>query len=324
MEIVSRSRWGATAALGPAMRLPAREVWLHHSVTQATGDAAADMRAIERIGVQRFGRYSYSYAVHSNGTVLEGAGLTVGAHTANRNSTSFGIVWIGNYENDQPSGAQINNTAELIRHLVATGRLQGGAPLGGHRDVSATACPGRNAYPRLPEIRRLAGNLPGPGGSVPGAGGPLLRRGSRGEEVRIWQTILHGASLLPASGVDGVFGPATEAATRRFQTALGVAADGIVGPDTREATGRLLAWLAGQSPPVVPPFPGTVRRGSTGAAVSTVQARLRDRGWSITVDGVFGPRTEEVVRAFQREKGLAVDGIVGPATWNALWTAPIT
>lgn len=269
-----------------------------------------------------------SYAVHPSGTVLEGAGTTVGAHTGGRNSTSFGIVWIGNYEIDRPSRAQIDATAELIRHLVATGRVVGRPPLGGHRDVKATACPGRHAYSTIPEIRGLAGNLGGPGGGGGGGatGSPLLRRGSTGTAVREWQRILVGAGLLGAADMDGIFGPKTEAATREFQQALRVAADGIVGPETWDATRRLLDWLAGggAAAPGIPAFPGTVRLGSRGTAVRQVQQRLRDRGWTITVDGVFGSGTDQVVRAFQREKGLVVDGVVGPATWHALWATPIT
>ena len=70
-----------------------------------------------------------------------------------------------------------------------------------------------------------------------------------------------------------------------------------------------------------PPFPGLTRRGSLGEAVRQVQQRLAARGATIDVDGAFGPQTDRVVRAFQAEKGLEVDGIVGPKTWAALFTA---
>ncbi|WP_374225333.1 peptidoglycan-binding protein [Streptomyces sp. AC602_WCS936] len=48
------------------------------------------------------------------------------------------------------------------------------------------------------------------------------------------------------------------------------------------------------------------------------------RGWSISVDGVYGPGSRNACLAFQREKGLAADGIVGPATWQAAWVAAVT
>lgn len=74
----------------------------------------------------------------------------------------------------------------------------------------------------------------------------------------------------------------------------------------------------------VPPYPGLVKLGSQGEAVRQVQQRLRDRGWRITVNSVFDDATDVVVRKFQSEKRLVVDGIVGPKTWAALWQAPIT
>ena len=40
---------------------------------------------------------------------------------------------------------------------------------------------------------------------------------------------------------------------------------------------------------------------------------------NVAVDGIFGSRTEAAVRAFQRFAGLSVDGVVGPATWYALY-----
>lgn len=69
--------------------------------------------------------------------------------------------------------------------------------------------------------------------------------------------------------------------------------------------------------PLGPP----VKLGDTGKAVIAVQQRLAARGWTITVDGDFGPATEKIVIAFQKEKGLTPDGIVGPLTWYKMWTA---
>lgn len=54
------------------------------------------------------------------------------------------------------------------------------------------------------------------------------------------------------------------------------------------------------------------------------QAKMSSRGWRIAVDGIFGPASESVAKSFQREKKLAVDGKVGPKTWNATWNAPVT
>jgi peptidoglycan hydrolase-like protein with peptidoglycan-binding domain len=62
---------------------------------------------------------------------------------------------------------------------------------------------------------------------------------------------------------------------------------------------------------------GTLSRGSTGAGVEALQRAL-----SVKVDGRFGAATERAVRAFQREQGLADDGVVGPATRVALGLGP--
>ncbi|HEY0381116.1 MAG TPA: peptidoglycan-binding protein [Candidatus Elarobacter sp.] len=72
-------------------------------------------------------------------------------------------------------------------------------------------------------------------------------------------------------------------------------------------------------PPGVPPFPGYCSFGSRDNATRQVQQRLAKRGWTIRVDGVFGPDTDRVVRAFQERKSLDADGVVGPETWAALW-----
>jgi peptidoglycan hydrolase-like protein with peptidoglycan-binding domain len=76
-----------------------------------------------------------------------------------------------------------------------------------------------------------------------------------------------------------------------------------------------------------------VRKGSTGAAVRAVQDQINFRnnrnGRTLNVDGVYGPKTQAAVRAFQQAmarevRGFAVDGIVGPQTWQALVTEALS
>jgi len=67
----------------------------------------------------------------------------------------------------------------------------------------------------------------------------------------------------------------------------------------------------------VSPWP-LVRKGDQEHPVKTLQHLLRARGHSVAVDGNFGPATDAAVRAFQQQKGLTVDGVVGPVTWKAL------
>jgi peptidoglycan hydrolase-like protein with peptidoglycan-binding domain len=133
---------------------------------------------------------------------------------------------------------------------------------------------------------------------------PLVRRGDAEHPVRTLQHLLraHGKDV----DVDGIFGPATDAAVRAFQNSRGLTVDGIVGRHT---------W----SSLIV-----IVRRGSRGEAVRGVQEEFQFRNLSgdpssgLQIDGIFGPQTEAAVRGFQAAVGIAADGVVGPITWRAL------
>jgi hypothetical protein len=54
-------------------------------------------------------------------------------------------------------------------------------------------------------------------------------------------------------------------------------------------------------------------------ATRTLQQKLADLGYPISVDGDFGPQTNHMVRDFQAKHGLVVDGVVGPQTHGALF-----
>lgn len=146
---------------------------------------------------------------------------------------------------------------------------------------------------------------------------PVLREGRNSPwppvTVRSLQFLLkaHGAGLK----ADGAFGHATKAAVVAFQRAHKLPATGVV----RAATWRALLV--------------TVKRGSKGPAVRAVQDQINFRngknGHTLNVDGVYGRRTEQAVRAFQKAMsaeipGFRVDGIVGPQTWQALVTEALS
>lgn len=70
-----------------------------------------------------------------------------------------------------------------------------------------------------------------------------------------------------------------------------------------------------------------IERGARGPAVEDIQKRLLRLGYQLGssgVDGVFLGETLEAVRAFQRTRSIAVDGVVGPETWSALVDATFT
>jgi peptidoglycan hydrolase-like protein with peptidoglycan-binding domain len=138
--------------------------------------------------------------------------------------------------------------------------------------------------------------------------GPSIRSGSAGSDVRRLQRLLVEMKILSFERIDGNFGPATEAAVKDFQSGNGLTTDGIVGPQT---------WSKLPADPQTP----RLTRGATGAAVSALQKGLKtysaqnaaaDPG---AIDGDFGPRTEAAVRAYQSDRGVSADGVVGDRTW---------
>ena len=66
-----------------------------------------------------------------------------------------------------------------------------------------------------------------------------------------------------------------------------------------------------------------LKLGSNGEDVKTLQMLLNSAGYAVSIDSVFGPKTEAAVRAFQKDRGLVVDGIVGGKTMAAFTAGEI-
>jgi murein DD-endopeptidase MepM/ murein hydrolase activator NlpD len=111
--------------------------------------------------------------------------------------------------------------------------------------------------------------------------------------------------------VDGVLGPGTKRAVRRFQRRAGLSADGVPGPRTRKALGRYgkRAPLGGRA----------LSSGMRGWDVAALQFALAWHGFpSGNFDGHFGSHTDAALRRFQRWAGITPDGVAGPGTIAAL------
>ncbi len=149
----------------------------------------------------------------------------------------------------------------------------------------------------------------------------MLQQGSKGPEVLKLQKALAAAGFNP-QGLDGSFGPKTEAALRAFQRAAGIAVDGRAGPQTWNA---LKSWGAGAPAPAPSPAGPTLRKGDMGPEVRKLQTQLEQHGIRTGgIDGNFGPMTQKAVTEFQRAKGLNANGVAGPETWAALAKPPST
>ncbi len=168
---------------------------------------------------------------------------------------------------------------------------------------------------------------------------PPLRLGSGGDDVRTLQIRLNRISdnypSIPKIAIpDGVFSFDTENSVKRFQEIFGLTPDGIVGNATwykvlflynavkrlneLNSEGITLSEVTQQFPEAV--VPGTVSN-----TVRNIQyllaylAEFYDEIPSVELDGIYGPATEQAVRAFQQLFELPITGTVDIPTWDALY-----
>ena len=148
------------------------------------------------------------------------------------------------------------------------------------------------------------------GGRTPADQPPLAKRGDRSPTVRKMQQLLVKAGIAVKGGVDGIFGPGTEAAVRDYQTRRGLTSNGVLDVPTAIVLGMV------QATPIL-------SRGARGDDVRVVQQQLVTLGLSLFggVDGVYGSATVATLKVFQRSKGLVATGAVDAATAEILANA---
>ncbi|UCM88406.1 peptidoglycan recognition protein family protein [Streptomyces marincola] len=192
--VTSRAGWGADESLGgggPVYTDSVKTVFVHHTAgsnAPTCAETPAVLRGIHRYHVESQGwrDIGYNFLVDACGTIYEGRAGGVaepvrGAHTLGFNHNSMGVAVLGSHDATPPGPAVREALAALAAWKLG---LYGGDPLGsrdrtsgggthpagttlrmmnvsGHRDGTATDCPGDGLYGDLPAVREAAARAQG-------------------------------------------------------------------------------------------------------------------------------------------------------------------
>ncbi|MEE6512028.1 hypothetical protein FKM82_018929 [Ascaphus truei] len=150
--IITKSQWGGRTSTCKTMPTPVPFVIIHHTAGTSCTTKSACITQVKGIqnyhmNSQKWCDIGYSFLVGEDGNVYEGRGWkTHGAHAPNYNARSIGISFIGTFTSRNPSTAAQNAAKNLIRCGVSKGYIKSNYILKGHRDVTATSCPGNTFY----------------------------------------------------------------------------------------------------------------------------------------------------------------------------------
>lgn len=161
MTLIRRSSWDRTPPnrdrLNPAGRYS--RITIHHEgtnpfyATSHTYVARELHTVLSSHRARRYGDIAYHLAVDYIGRVWEARSLSYeGAHVMSNNEGNIGVLLLGNFERQRPSTSQLAAMNDLIVVLRRTCGIRS-SRVYGHRDLSPSACPGRQLYPYVAQLR---------------------------------------------------------------------------------------------------------------------------------------------------------------------------
>ena len=139
------------------LRIVLNTIVVHHSAFQNAGPKEIQDLHMDRRG---FADVAYHFMIDSDGFIYEGRQINIrGAHVQGFNTGSVGIVLLGNFNDEQPTGPQLDSFKALVDYLHYAYEIR---YLAGHKDYpnqspDGTECPGDNLYPLLPNLAQALG-----------------------------------------------------------------------------------------------------------------------------------------------------------------------
>ena len=241
MAVIKREAWGAEPPRNTTpLPKSVRGVAIHWVGVEVKGNPSKIVKGIQRYHQETRGWYdvAYNYLVSQDGQVFEGRGWKnrSGANGSSKLNRQYGAICLLLGPGQRPTDEMIDATRNTIKHFRRV--FPKATEIVGHKDISATACPGEDVH-SLISIGGLDPALPGKEKQSfsPKSGYPvptrLLRRGSKGDDVRWTQNRLNVKGAKPALVVDGDFGKKSHRSVRHYQAKRWqLTIDGIVGPQT--------------------------------------------------------------------------------------------
>lgn len=161
-------------------------------------------------------------------------------------------------------------------------------------------------------LQTIEGNTSGSDGAHQSDGNGVWRR------TRGWDVV---AGIIRPTFVDVATSPVPTPIPVAVPTSTPAGpvmiAPGVPAPSYPLPKGYYFGWLSGPKESIS----GYLNHRSD---LRRWQQRMKDRGWTIEADGHYGSETAGVAHNFQVEKHLGIDSLIGPETWGAAWTAPVT
>lgn len=246
----------------------------------------------------------YHYYVRKDGSIYRGRLENMaGAHCPGVNSTSIGICAEGDFEQETMNDIQKNAIVELIKNIKARYNIKW---IKGHREVVSTDCPGNN-YP-LEEIINLANNTEAINSSSITNENEQIDIKNDGKincvfDIQEWLNNHYNFNLA----LDNIYGTDThKKMIMALQTELNnqfnkkLSVDGMFGKNTYNACIN-------------------IRKSAKGNITRLIQMMLFIKGYNVGIDGIFGTETDRILKQYQNDNSLSVDGVCGKNTFKKLF-----
>lgn len=168
--VVPRAEW---AARGPKLAETeamngVRRITIHHDgmppvLLRTKMDVASRLELIRRAHVEHQGwaDIGYHYIVDPAGRVWEGRPISrQGAHVKDQNPHNVGVMVLGNFEEQRPTGEAVSTLGQFVRSLMDRHRVTA-SNVRSHQELASTVCPGRHLQAQLNNARARGGALAG-------------------------------------------------------------------------------------------------------------------------------------------------------------------